>query len=175
MLFKMPQKTPQHFAYFCKWKNVAKIFQVSAHTVSVTWARWMESKQRFRARLRRRKWNYIYIRPLCHTIAAANCISCCCCCTLCVKRKPIHHRISIVVRVMRDVDLIRQKRQTRIVGKGILWVTSFVYKHKTSTTYHLNETTQCFVLLNKWCSWAQSMTFWEQIISFSVYGSALKL
>ena len=104
MLFKMPQKTPQHFAYFCKWKNVAKIFQVSAHTVSVTWARWMESKQRFRARLRRRKWNYIYIRPLCHTIAA-NCISCCC--TLCVKRKPIHHRISIVVRVMRDVDLIR--------------------------------------------------------------------
>ena len=107
MLFKMPQKTPQHFAYFCKWKNVAKIFQVSAHTVSVTWARWMESKQRFRARLRRRKWNYIYIRPLCHTIAAANCISCCCCCTVCVKRKPIHHRISIVVRVMRDVDLIR--------------------------------------------------------------------
>ena len=105
MLFKMPQKTPQHFAYFCKWKNVAKIFQVSAHTVSVTWARWMEGKQRFRARLRRRKWNYIYIRPLCHTIAAANCISCCC--TLCVKRKPIHHRISIVVRVMRDVDLIR--------------------------------------------------------------------
>ena len=61
MLFKMPQKTPQHFAYFCKWKNVAKIFQVSAHTVSVTWARWMESKQRFRARLRRRKWKYIYI------------------------------------------------------------------------------------------------------------------
>ena len=40
-------------------------------------------------------------------------------------------------------------RWTWIVGKGGLWVTSFIYKYKTSTTYPLYETTQCFVLINK--------------------------
>ena len=44
----------------------------------------------------------------------------------------------------------------RIVFKGRLWVTSFIYKYKTSTTYPLYETTQCFILINKWCSWVQS-------------------
>ena len=37
-----------------------------------------------------------------------------------------------------------------------LWVTSFIYKYETSTTYPLNETMQCFKLLNKWCLWVQS-------------------
>ena len=38
---------------------------------------------------------------------------------------------------------------TRIVGKGRLWVTSFIYKYKTSTAYPLYETTRCFVPINK--------------------------
>ena len=38
---------------------------------------------------------------------------------------------------------------TRIVGKGRLWVTSFIYKYKTSTTYPLYETMHRFILLNK--------------------------
>ena len=41
------------------------------------------------------------------------------------------------------------------VGPG-LWVTSFIYKYKTSTTYPLYETTQCFVIINMWCLWGQS-------------------
>ena len=49
-----------------------------------------------------------------------------------------------------------QNRWTRFVGKGRLWVTSFIYKYKTSTTYPLYEATQCFVLINKWCLWVQS-------------------
>ena len=40
-------------------------------------------------------------------------------------------------------------RRTRIVGKGGLWVTSFIYKYKTSTTYPLFETMQYFVLIIK--------------------------
>ena len=46
--------------------------------------------------------------------------------------------------------------RTRIVGKGGLWVMSFIYKYKTSTTYPLYETMQCFVLINKWRLWVQS-------------------
>ena len=42
------------------------------------------------------------------------------------------------------------------VGKGGLWVTSFIYKDETSTTYPLCETMPCFVLINKCCSWVQS-------------------
>ena len=38
---------------------------------------------------------------------------------------------------------------TQIVGKGGLWVTTFIYKHETSTTCPIYETTQCFVLINK--------------------------
>ena len=37
-----------------------------------------------------------------------------------------------------------------------LWVTSFIYKYETSTTYPLYETTRRFVLINKWHSWVQS-------------------
>ena len=48
------------------------------------------------------------------------------------------------------------KRRTWIVGKDRLWVTSFIYKYKTSTTYPLYETTWRFVLINKWCLWVQS-------------------
>ena len=44
---------------------------------------------------------------------------------------------------------LKNNRQTRIVGKGGLWVTSFIYKYKTSTTYPLYETMRCFVLINK--------------------------
>ena len=33
---------------------------------------------------------------------------------------------------------------TQIVGKGRLWVTSFIYKYKTYTTYPLYDTMQCF-------------------------------
>ena len=54
------------------------------------------------------------------------------------------------------IDLHPCVRRTQIVGKGTLWVTSFIYKYKTSTTYPLYETTQCFVLINKWHSWVQS-------------------
>ena len=46
--------------------------------------------------------------------------------------------------------------RTLIVGKGRLWVTLFIYKYETSTTCPLNETTQRFVLINKWCLWVQS-------------------
>ena len=46
--------------------------------------------------------------------------------------------------------------RTQIVGKGGLWVASFIYKYKTSTTYPLYETTQSFVVINKWRSWVQS-------------------
>ena len=42
------------------------------------------------------------------------------------------------------------------MGKGGLWVTSFIYKYKTSTTYYLYETMQWFVLKNKWHLWVQS-------------------
>ena len=38
---------------------------------------------------------------------------------------------------------------TRILGKGGLWVTSFIFKYETSTTYPQYETTQCFILINK--------------------------
>ena len=38
---------------------------------------------------------------------------------------------------------------SRIVGKGRLWVASFIYKYETSTTYPLYETMRCFVLINK--------------------------
>ena len=41
------------------------------------------------------------------------------------------------------------------IGPG-LWAASFIYKYKTSTTYSLYENMQCFVLINKWCSWVQS-------------------
>ena len=41
-------------------------------------------------------------------------------------------------------------RQARFVGKDGLWVMSFIYKYKTSTTYPLYETMQRFVLINKW-------------------------
>ena len=51
---------------------------------------------------------------------------------------------------------LQVKRWTRIVGKGGLWVMSFINKCETSTTYHLNETTQHFVLINKLCLWVQS-------------------
>ena len=34
--------------------------------------------------------------------------------------------------------------QTWIVGKGGLWLTLFMYKNKTSTTYPLYETMQTF-------------------------------
>ena len=51
------------------------------------------------------------------------------------------------------VDFVRR---TRIVGKGGLWVMSFIYKYKTSTTYPLYETTWRFVLINKWHSRVQS-------------------
>ena len=44
---------------------------------------------------------------------------------------------------------IKQTHWTRIVGKGGLWVTSFIYKYKISTTHPLYETMQCFVLINK--------------------------
>ena len=46
--------------------------------------------------------------------------------------------------------------RTQIVGQGGLGVTSFIYMYKTSTTYPLYETTQHFVLINKWRSWVQS-------------------
>ena len=47
-------------------------------------------------------------------------------------------------------------------GKGGLWLVSFIYKYERSTTYPLNEATQCFILINKWCLWAQSTlpTIW---------------
>ena len=45
---------------------------------------------------------------------------------------------------------------TRIVCKGRLHITSFIYKYKTSTTYPLYETTRCFILINKWRLWVQS-------------------
>ena len=32
----------------------------------------------------------------------------------------------------------------------------FISMYETSTTYPLCETTRCFVLMNKWCSWVQS-------------------
>ena len=48
------------------------------------------------------------------------------------------------------------KRRTWIVGKDRLWVTSFIYKYKTSTTYPLYETTWHFILINKWCLWVHS-------------------
>ena len=32
------------------------------------------------------------------------------------------------------------EHQTRIVGKGGFWVTSFIYEYETSTTYPLYET-----------------------------------
>ena len=41
------------------------------------------------------------------------------------------------------------------MGKGWLWVISFIYKYETSTTHPLYETTQCFILINKWYSWVQ--------------------
>ena len=42
------------------------------------------------------------------------------------------------------------------MGKGGLWLTSFIYKYKTSTTYPLYETMRCFVLINKSHLWVQS-------------------
>ena len=36
-----------------------------------------------------------------------------------------------------------------IVGKGGLWLTSFIYEYKTSTTYPRYETTRHFILINK--------------------------
>ena len=40
-------------------------------------------------------------------------------------------------------------RRTRIVRKGRLHVTSFIFKYKTPTTYPLYETTRHFLLINK--------------------------
>ena len=39
--------------------------------------------------------------------------------------------------------------RTLIVGKGGLLLTSIIFKYKTSTTYLLYGTMQCFVLINK--------------------------
>ena len=52
--------------------------------------------------------------------------------------------------------LAQKSIHTRIVRKGRLWLTSFIYKYKTSTTYPLYETTWCFILINKWCLWVKS-------------------
>ena len=55
-----------------------------------------------------------------------------------------------------EIYITTRNRWTWIVGKGGLWVTSFIYKYKTSTTYPLYETTWRFILLHKWHSWVQS-------------------
>ena len=39
------------------------------------------------------------------------------------------------------------------MGKGRLWVTSFIYKYETSTTYALYETMQHFVQINDACEY----------------------
>ena len=47
-------------------------------------------------------------------------------------------------------------RRTRIVRKGRLHVTSFIFKYKTPTTYPLYETTRHFLLINKGRLWVPS-------------------